>query len=315
MSLKTLEQFKSTVDPAKATVISYCNLISIFGGPLTPQPRKVIRPKSCRDAFVNWTKTERVDLYERIVLPESYQDWNDFDTYSDLLGFEQDLGYLASAVVIFLECPGAIAELGAFSQIPSLRDLLFIIVDSTHYKSKSFIKLGPIRHIQETHKKPKSIFVAPLIRAAKDFDDHVPAVVKNLEEEKLNKKPSTVAFSDKDNQHGILLALDVIKLFTLVSVTEVQEVLAHFGVKYQLRRVKQILFTLIQTKLIEEKEYGDNTFYEATSKDGAYIDYTSLIIGKPFHRERIKAQAWKEVQNDPYRKNARTSSPKTRLLR
>ncbi|MDH5553325.1 MAG: retron St85 family effector protein [Nitrosomonas sp.] len=125
MTLKTIEAFNSTVDPNKSTVVSFPEFIAIFGGSFSLKKRS--KPKTQRGVFYWWILENRQELKDSLLIPENYEDWNDFDTYSDLLLFEKDLGYLTSAVLVFLESPGSIAELGAFSQIDSLSEHDFSI--------------------------------------------------------------------------------------------------------------------------------------------------------------------------------------------
>lgn len=68
----------------------------------------------------------------------------------DLLSLENLLAKSVHAIVIILESPGAIAELGAFTNHPELKDKLIVIVDKKYSKAKSFISLGPIRYLKNT---------------------------------------------------------------------------------------------------------------------------------------------------------------------
>jgi len=74
----------------------------------------------------------------------------------DLLTLENLLAKSASAVVILLQSPGTLAELGAFSNHPQLKDKLLVVIDSRYEKSHSFINTGPVRHLQ---KQTKSLVI------------------------------------------------------------------------------------------------------------------------------------------------------------
>jgi len=67
----------------------------------------------------------------------------------DLLSLENMLAESVHAVVIILESPGAIAELGAFANHPNLRNKLVVIVDKKYRKARSFIRLGPVRYLEK----------------------------------------------------------------------------------------------------------------------------------------------------------------------
>ena len=68
---------------------------------------------------------------------------------SDLLNLENELGKSVTSVIIILESPGAIAELGAFSNNDITKNKLVVVVDKKHKKEKSFIMLGPIKYLQK----------------------------------------------------------------------------------------------------------------------------------------------------------------------
>jgi hypothetical protein len=65
----------------------------------------------------------------------------------DLLELENLLAQSVHAVVIVLESPGAIAELGAFANHPLLRDRLVVVVNEKHRHEASFIMRGPVNHL------------------------------------------------------------------------------------------------------------------------------------------------------------------------
>ena len=74
----------------------------------------------------------------------------------DLLNLENLLAESVHAVVIILESPGAIAELGSFANHKKLRDRLIVVIDEKYRKANSFIILGPVRYLD---KNTKSIVI------------------------------------------------------------------------------------------------------------------------------------------------------------
>lgn len=303
MTLKTIDSFITTVDPSRATVVSFPEFIAIFGSVVSLKKRRS-KPKSQRDAFYWWVLDNRNDIKEVLLFPENYNDWSDFATYSDLLKFETDLGYLTSAVLIFLESPGAIAELGAFSQIDSLSQRLIVVVTQDHHPKKSFISLGPIRSIHDTQKHPHSVCVIPAIPKISfgQIIEHIPVIVEMLDQ-KRQRKNDTESLVHSNHQHEILLILDLINLFLVIQITELQRLALHFGVDLKLPRLNQILFLLEKTELIISNHYGANQFYMPHKFKKIYVDYTSNTGSPPFKREKTKALVWNEIQNDSHRKH------------
>lgn len=71
----------------------------------------------------------------------------------NLLDLENMLANSVHAVVILLKSEGAIAELGAFANNKKLSKKLLVVVDKKYRNKKSFIILGPVRHIMEQDKR------------------------------------------------------------------------------------------------------------------------------------------------------------------
>ncbi len=300
MTLKTIDSFIATVDPDRATVVSFPEFIAIFGGAISLQKKRK-KPKSKRDAFYWWILEHRKELKELLLLPENYNDWSDFAIYSDLLLFEKDLGHLTSAVLVFLESPGSIAELGAFSQIDSLSERLIVVVADEHHPKRSFISLGPIRSITETQKHQNGICVIPNVKP-EQLVEHISVIVGMLDK-KRQRIQGTARFNKKSIQHEILFILDFINLFLVIQIIELQQLASDFGLEINLPRLKQILFLLEKTELITCQHYGDNQYYIPRNFRKKYVDYTSKAEASPFKRETTKALVWDEIQKDQHLKS------------
>ncbi|MDP2730683.1 MAG: retron St85 family effector protein [Dehalococcoidales bacterium] len=66
----------------------------------------------------------------------------------DLLSLENMLAGSAHAIIIIVESPGAIAELGAFANSEQLRPKLIAIVDKRYRGRRTFIMLGPVAQLR-----------------------------------------------------------------------------------------------------------------------------------------------------------------------
>lgn len=305
MTLIEIDAFLATVDPSRATVVSFPKHIAVFGRTISSKKlraKATFKPKSQRDAFVHWISTERPDLEELLLLPESFKDWSNYNVYSDLLLFEKDLGYLTSAVVVFLEGPGAIAELGAFSQIPSLRERLLVVVNSGEHPKDSFISLGPLRSIKETHRHADGVCVVPTTPLA-GFVTHIPAVIDVLDNKRALGS-AEVRFDSGNEQHQILLVLDLINLFSVIQAGELLRLALHFVASLDAHRIKQILYLLQKVELITCEQYGKVDYYVPRKFRDTYIDYTALPGTRHFVRDRTKTLAWEHVQKDQFRRIA-----------
>lgn len=63
--------------------------------------------------------------------------------------FEEIVGDLSHAIVLFPEAPGSFAETGYFSKIKGLYQKTILVLDAPRQKSDSFISLGPAKLINE----------------------------------------------------------------------------------------------------------------------------------------------------------------------
>ena len=306
MTEKVVDSFLENIDPEKTKVVGFPEFVAVFGGALSKKGSRAKLPKSQRDAFVKWVWSNRPELQELLVLPESYEDWNDFGTYTDLLLFERDLSVLTNAVLVFVEAPGAIAELGAFSQIDTLSQRLVIVVTANRHPRNSFISLGPIRSVTDTQKQKSSVCVIPNAELS-GMSEHMPVVMETLDKKRAPES-ATRTFKSDESQHQILLVLDVINLFLLTTKTELVKLSRHFGVELSTERLEQILFVLGKTGLIKKTQYGTTEYLVPNKFRRTYIDFTANSGAEPFSREKLKTRRFVEINSDAHRRIAYKSA-------
>lgn len=90
----------------------------------------------------------------------------------DLLSLENLLANSVHVVVILLQSPGTLVELGAFANHQLLCEKLVVVVDSRHERKKSFVNLGPIRFLKENTKS--QVFFTSLT------SDNLPNITQRL---------------------------------------------------------------------------------------------------------------------------------------
>lgn len=123
---------------------------------------------------------------------------------TDLLGLEGQLADSVHAVAILLHSSGTIAELGAFANHETLRKKLIVFVDPGYKRDKSFINLGPIRHLQR--RKCGSVHYIPLVPKSAS---EIAAYIREFSRE-LSKDESLQPSTNLDNPiqaYEFLLAL------------------------------------------------------------------------------------------------------------
>lgn len=288
MAQSEVDLVKSVISPDGGTVDSLPDLVAIFGGQLSTSSEIAagLPPKSCRDAYIQWLATNAPDDRSKVLMPERYEDWSNFDTYSDLLLFEADLGYLTGAIVVFLEAPGSIAELGAFSQIESLKDRLVVVVIQDRHPNKSFISLGPLRQLE--NKDGDSVCVVPALDQTEILNDIV-VINAAILKKKASNKPKR-KFTPDDKQHQFALALDLIALIEVVTFTDIKGLFEHFHVNVTDQRIKQILFTLEKSELVRKRRYGGLDYFAPAARGEKYLDFKGKSTDEKFNRGRLQAK-------------------------
>ena len=114
---------------------------------------------------------EKEDL--RIFYPEDlFMELLNRNKYADLLEYENLLAQNADIICVLCESFGSAVELGAFCQVDAIRDKMIVGIEKCYARDRSFIMLGPIKHIQKERKDA-------VIEYRKDaLDDLVSAIVK-----------------------------------------------------------------------------------------------------------------------------------------
>ena len=103
--------------------------------------------KSLRGAFLRFAYDKPFNRYE-ILIAEELNAFFPRGTYRDLLSLESDLAQIATLIVVFSESYGSAAELGAFAMKEEIAKRLLVVIDDINYSHDSFIKLGPLKSLE-----------------------------------------------------------------------------------------------------------------------------------------------------------------------
>ena len=179
------------------------------------------------------------DLFKKIRLAEDADKWYlSRVLYKDLLELEEYVAGLSACILLFLESPGAIAELGVFSQTPNLKEKLVVVIEESFYAEDSFIRHGPIERIEKT--MPENVWSYPwLTKSDGKISDTVDieisrttldSVIKDLRLA-LEKHPKRCKFQHQDHGHRLLLIADLVKLDVACVVGELHKILDGIGLR------------------------------------------------------------------------------------
>lgn len=145
------DDFLAGIDFAKIEVREYPKIAFLCGGVPDPladhatgnQYFPSFRSYISRSLTANYSSL-------RYQNAEDVKDWNSYSAYEDLIEFEKDIAHICKAIVLFVESPGSLAELGAFAIIPEITEKLIVFVHSDFSESMSFVSLGPLKRISDT---------------------------------------------------------------------------------------------------------------------------------------------------------------------
>lgn len=257
---------------------------------------KATEPPSIRDAVLaRLVKNQTL----QVVYAEDYKDWVNDSIYSDLKTFEDDIAQISSLIVLILESPGSLTELGLFSSDIEIISKLIVLVSTEHYNQDSFIKLGPIQYLESMSnacvyaypwdpKKP-TITVAPYIS---DIENDISNFLK--------KADKTEKFSHKNNGHLAFLIYEIIHFLRAAKLKEINDFLASLGVILDQKKIKRILFVLKKLFYIEQTKHGNIEYYlplidakkiifpGSIDRTSEKIEITTQYKSTPTERSRVK---------------------------
>jgi hypothetical protein len=301
LPLDALKQFKNRVDPSKTRISVLPDIVLAFGGRCSVEPDYAYA--SCRNVFLNHVHSTKSPLANVITCPEDYGEWNQFEHYPDLIAFERDACSLARAIVLFSECEGAFAELGAFCQDEVISQRLLVVISRIHYNDTSFIALGPIKHIEHKHSEGSICVVESIV--PKDFEVAAPDVAKALQD-KIESEHKTQQFDPHRTRDQLLLITDLVELFSAITRTELQDLLEAMGVAIEPVRIKQMINLLQLFKLVFPSQNSTHRYLvpPPTNNRKSYLDFVAKSGELNFERTKFKIQVNQEdsTRNGIFRK-------------
>ncbi len=244
-----------------------------------------------------------------LILAEHFKDWVADSVYHDLVSFEDDLAAISSLVVLILESPGALTELGLFARHTYLSKKLHVIVNDHHYSQSSFIRLGPLRYLERHNSK--SVCAYPWDdKSPPSLTAILPEICHDITE-CLSNLDKTEAFSAENNGHVAFLVFEIIKLYRALKFSEIESCLSALKISINRDNLRRTLFLLDKISLVGSIKRGHQDYYWARSDVGkinlAKLDYTKAkMAAMQFYAlnssEKQRLEVIKKVYPDPTKK-------------
>ena len=270
------EGYLSLISLKKSHVNLSPPIVFLFGGIVTDIGSP---PQSVRGHLYDYIFLKHPSLSNSLVIPEDFKDWLHDSIYPDLLSFESDLAQTSALVIIALESPGSIAELGSFSVNPALQNKLIIIISEHHHSQSSFITLGPLRLVPE-----ENIYSYPYSHTllGNTLDAYLEDIVLNIKTNlaSINK---TEQFDCGNNGHISLLICELLIIFKALKLKEIQRYLNLLSINIKLSVTKRLLFLLEKLELVVKKRLGNTNYFIPSSNDQR-VNFSSIDKHKLFDR-------------------------------
>jgi hypothetical protein len=220
---------------------------------------KAAIPKSARQRLIEYFSSHERDLLKACIQAEDFKDYFKEGAYSDLLEFETDIANIATLIVICLESPGSLVELGLFCIDPiNVGKLLVVAPQEELAREDSFIFLGPLQNIKRKH--GDSVLAYPWPKNdVKDYE-HINMIVNDIKC-KLEKMVKTQKFSTKNPAHIALLIHDIVLLAHPITLTEIELALMAFKIDVDVRTVSRLLYLLEKIGLVNHTTYSSVKYY------------------------------------------------------
>jgi hypothetical protein len=262
--------FATSVALSDSKVAQFPGYILLCGGRIASASQPAI---SLRDYILRHLTIKYAGVAERVVMPEELPDWGFDSVYNDIFELEQHLAALASAVVIFVESPGSIAELGAFSLLGGVKEKLMVIIHQQHAEQHSFIQLGPIRHIKSMN--PSAVYAYPwetqivggspiiIEKSVEPSRDLICEAIRDC----LPSDRTVSSLNTKSDSHRMLLICALVDQMIGLTRTEIKSYLSQLGLEIAFAELKKYLFVLKHLKLLGSTQYGNSEYFYSRARD------------------------------------------------
>lgn len=236
---------------------------------------KALIPPSFRDRFIAYTGAHEESIHDAIVLAENFKDYFKENTFNDLLVFEDEIANISTLVIIFLESPGSLVELGMFCGKPDFYKKLVIVAPQEETeKEDSFIYLGPLEYIRKKEKENSSVFICPWPSPNKSeyHDDYLVDLCENIHK-KLNALPKSVGFNPDNSGHMAFLVYEIIRLTYPVLLGDIELALHTLDLDVSQSEVSRHLYLLARLNLISHNLYSSYRYYYPLHKNLKTINF------------------------------------------
>ncbi|MEX1199905.1 MAG: retron St85 family effector protein [Methylophaga sp.] len=289
-----IDEFQQ-LDIDKFSVNLTDNFIFTCGGQVDA---KETFPPSFRDRFLSYTAKKHPIIYSGIVLAEAFKDYFRENAYSDLLVFEDDIAQISSVILVFLESPGSLVELGMFCSKPDSYKKLVIVAPRDEVESEdSFIYLGPLEYIRKKHPTSVAIYPWPDPKVA-EYDPSQIQDLCHIINDKLENLDKSQKLSQGNSGHLALLISEIVSICYPILLSDIDLVLQALGIDITQTTISRYLYLLTSLGLIAKEKYSNYHYYYPLRSHKKRINFSVTKSKKPVDVINIRMRLMQSFIND-----------------
>jgi hypothetical protein len=311
---QTLADIAKSLNIGKSFVQNPIQKIFLCGGPM---PKRGESPTSLRGVLIALLEREKNALLSDILLAEEAAEWYHnpiSEGFTNLVDLEVRIAAVSKLILLIVESPGSMTELGAFSFVDSLRRKLHAVLDRSFQDHRSFIMDGPIARIKvesesdsdsgsggfytfqwlSRGKRPKTVARFAEL-AAQD-------ILKQVIEPAINAPTRSERFELLNAGHKMLLIADFVSLGGALRLPEIVEILNGFDLDTPRRELHQHLFLLEKLNFFGKTHEGKDDYFAQADGSLKFISYERSDEMR-FDRARLRLDLLAVLKDRPNYQN------------
>lgn len=271
--------------------------IFVCGGPIDGT---ALIPPSFRDRFVSFVDREAnyQEVYDRSVFAENFKDYFRDNAFTDLVVFEEEIANLSALIIIFLESPGSLVELGMFCNKLDYRRKLHVVVPQDKVEAEdSFIFLGPLEYIKKENSDSVEIYPWPDSAIEVYSQTHLIALCESVLS-RLNDLDDTADFKSKNSGHVALLIVDIVSIYFPIMQGEILAALKYLGVDIEVSELKRHIYLLEQLGFLSHYQYSRHDYYYSPTERVKPADL-GHVLGLDGGKLKLQLRMFLEEKDTP----------------
>jgi hypothetical protein len=245
------------VDFEKSKIVQPQKLVFVCGGQKSGDPKA---PTSMREILLAKAATigSAGHIGEaKVILAEAAVNFLAESSFSNLLDLERFISAAVHAVVLIVESPGSMCELGAFVMAPEIREKLIVVMQSDHMPRSSFITSGAIKYFKEKQQDAQIQgyywAIDPTTRVITIPDFAIEAMLAELPAamDRVHTMHVKETFRPKMDRHIIYLTLSFCHLLRAAKQIDIKRCFEFSGIDIAELKLKRCLDILQICELIK----------------------------------------------------------------